>query len=75
MGFSTNELLLATEDEDGHTFGVTIETGTRRLARLNVACRKPASDEVLNSQGADLTAAECRALAKMLVATAELVDE
>jgi len=75
MGSCTNELLLAAEHEDGHTYGVTIETGMQGLARLNIACRKPDCDEVLNSQGADMTSAECRALAKMLLATAELVEE
>lgn len=75
MGFCTNELLLAAEQEDGHTFGVSIETGMHGLARLNVTCWKPGSDEAHNSQGADLTAAECRAFAQMLLATAELVDE
>lgn len=75
MGFCTNELMPSFEHEDGYTFKVTIETGMHGLARLNVACLEPGSDDVHNSQGADLTAAECRSLARMLLATAELIEE
>lgn len=60
---------------EGHTYKVTIETGLRGVGRLNVACLKPDSDDVCNSQGVDLTAAECRALAGMLNATAEMIQE
>jgi len=62
------------EMPDGHTFAVSIETGMRGLARLNVSCNKPASEEEENSQGVDLTPAECRSLANMLNATALLVE-
>lgn len=75
MGFCTNELMPDREHEDGYSFKVTIETSFRGFARLNVACLEPDSDDVHNSQGVDLTAAECRSLAKMLLATAELVEE
>lgn len=75
MGFCTNVLLPEAIHENGYTFKVTIENGMRGLARLNVSCLKPDSDDALNSQGADLTAAECRSLAKMLLATAELAEE
>jgi|APLak6261701877_1056259.scaffolds.fasta_scaffold00037_12 hypothetical protein len=75
MGFCTNELTPDAENKDGHWFKVKIETGMGGLARLNVECLKPDSNDAFNSQGADLTAAECRSLAKMLLATAELVDE
>lgn len=74
MAFSQCEMLLDYELPDGHNYKVVIETGMQGLARLNVACLKPDSDDEVNSQGADLTAAECRALAKMLNATADLID-
>lgn len=75
MGFSTCELIAEAESQEGHTYEVTIETGLQGLGRLNVTCLKPESDEQENSQGVDLTSAECRALAKMLLATALLIDE
>lgn len=75
MGFCTNELWAAVEHEDGYSYKVTVGTGTKGLARLNVTSMKSGSDDEHNSQGADLTAAECRALAKMLLATAALIDE
>lgn len=75
MGFCTCELAPDFEHEDGFTYKVTIETGMRGLARLHVACMKPDNDEERNSQGVDLTAAECRSLAQMLLAYAELMME
>lgn len=75
MGFCTNKLTPEYEHQDGYSYEVAIETGMRGLARLNVSCLKPDSDDVHNTQGADLTAAECRSLAQMLLATAELVEE
>lgn len=75
MGICTSELLPSNDHPEGHTYKVTIETGVRGVGRLNIACLKPDSDEVRNSQGVVLTAAECRALAKMLNATADLVEE
>jgi hypothetical protein len=44
------------------------------LARLNVACINERDGDLKNSQGADLTPAECRALAHMLLSTAEIVE-
>lgn len=75
MALSQCEMFLDYEMEDGHNFKVIIETGMAGLARLNVECLKPDSDEVLNSQGADLTVAECRALAKILNAMADLIED
>ncbi len=75
MGFCTNELIPEREHPDGFSFKVTIETGMRGLARLNVACINESSDQEHNSQGADLSPAECRALAHMLLSTAELVSD
>lgn len=75
MGFSTSELIPEMEDPDGFSFKITIETGMLGLARINVACIDESTDEEENSQGADLSPAECRALAHMLLSTAELVSE
>lgn len=75
MGICCNEILTNCEHSNGSRYKVTIETGSAGLARLNTIALKPNSDTIANSQGIDLTAAECRALAQMLLATAELVNE
>ncbi len=75
MGICTCDLLAAAEGSKGHTYKVTIETGMRGAGRLSIQCIKPNSNELENSQGIDLTAVECRSLAKMLNATADLIDE
>lgn len=75
MGFCTCDLIPEFEHPEGHSYKVTIETAMAGLGRLNVACMKPDSDAVHNSQGADLTAGECRALANMLNAAAALIEE
>ena len=74
MSVSTSELYPQNNHKDGFFSKITIETGVRGLGRLNVASIKTDGDEVDSSQGADLTASECRALAQMLLATACLVD-
>ncbi len=75
MSFSECRLMAEHKMPDGHEFVVSIETGMRGLARLNVSCTKSGSDEEENSQGIDLTPAECRSLANMLNATALLVED
>lgn len=75
MGICTSELLADAESGEGHTYKVTIENAMRGFGRLVVECLKPDSDDCENCQGVDLSAAECRALAKMLNATADLIDE
>lgn len=74
MSICTSELIPLTKHEAGFTYKITIETGMRGYGRLNVACLKPNSDATENSQGTDLSASECRALANMLLATASLLD-
>ncbi|TBR71227.1 MAG: hypothetical protein EPN72_15150 [Nevskiaceae bacterium] len=59
---------------DGYDFKVTIESGMRGVARLNVARMLADEDDPENSQGIDLTPNECRALAKMLEAVAISVE-
>ena len=75
MGTFSNVLMPELEHADGSSYRVSVETSMRGLAGLNVAGLKPESDEEANSQGADLTAAECRSLAQMLLAAAILVEE
>ena len=74
MSMCTSELYPHKEQAGGFSCKVTIETGERGFGRLNVACLKPETDDVENSQGADLTASECRTLAQMLLATACLIE-
>ena len=62
------------ENPDGFSYEVTIETGMRAFARLNVVCLKPDSDDIESGQGVDMSPTECRALAAMLTATAILVE-
>lgn len=75
MGFSTNVLIAEVEHPDGFSFKVTTEAGTPGLARLNIACIEESTAKETNSQGVDLTPAECRALANMLLSAAELVED
>lgn len=75
MSICCNELLPRCEHSNGTHYKVVIETDAAGLARLNAIAMKPNSDAIANSQGVDLTAAECRALAQMLLATAELLNE
>lgn len=75
MSIFVSELLTRHEHPDGHTYKLTLESGITGLSRLNIACLKPDSDEARNSQGVDLTAAECRALAKLLSAAAGLMAD
>lgn len=75
MMISTCELFGSVTLTEGHDFKVTIETGVRGLARLNVACMPEGQDQPVNSQGIDLTPQECRALAKMLEAVAITAED
>lgn len=65
-----------TEQEEKKTEGykVTVESSLKNLARLNVESLKPNSDDVLNSQGVDLSASECRAIANMLITCALVLE-
>lgn len=75
MGFSSCEIVPDDSTADGHTYKVTVDTSINGHARLNIACLEPDGDKELNSQGVDLGVAECRALAKILNATADLAEE
>lgn len=76
MAMSMIEMNLVSEIEhpDGYYYRATIESGVAGLCRLNVDCCEINKDESKNSQGMDLTAAECRALAQMLMASASILD-
>lgn len=65
-----------TSQERNQEFGykVTAEDSLKGLARLNIECLKPNSDDIENSQGVDLTATECRAIANMLINCALLIE-
>lgn len=67
-------LTAKTEHPDGFYYRVTVETGTSDLCRLNVAYYREDEDEAASSQGIDLTAAECKALAQMLLGAAAVLD-
>ncbi|HAS2609604.1 TPA: hypothetical protein P7L42_003364 [Vibrio cholerae] len=48
-------------------YKVTAESSLKGHARLN-------SDDIINSQGVDLTASECRAIANMLISCAIVLE-
>ncbi|WP_345860580.1 hypothetical protein [Shewanella algae] len=56
-------------------YKVTAESSLKGLARLNIECLLPGGDDVYNSQGVDLTASECRAIANMLVSCAIVLEK
>ena len=62
------------EDKKLEGYKVTAESSLKGLARLNIECLKPNSDDTLNSQGVDLTASECRAIANMLITCAVVLE-
>lgn len=70
MSFFNCELVAELEYHDGHTFQVSIGKSFGGYVRMGVECFAPDSDETVNSQGIDLSPAECRSLAKMLEAAA-----
>jgi hypothetical protein len=74
MGYGTCELMASSTTDRDLSFKVVVETGMKDLVRLNVARLRTGSDDYENSQGVDLTASECRALANMLNATADLIS-
>ena len=67
-------LVSRNEHPDGFYYRATVETGTAGLCRLNVACCRNDEDNAESSQGMDLTAAECRALAQMLLGVAIVLE-
>ena len=75
MGFCTNKLTPEITHQEGFGYEITVETGMKGLVRFNVACINEGNGELKKHQGADLTPAECRALAHMLLSTAELVEK
>lgn len=70
----TTELIAGTEHPDGYHFRATVETGMAGLCRLNVSRHREDQDKPEASQGMDLTAAECKALAQMLLGVAAILD-
>lgn len=66
------ELYCAIESPDGHGYQITVENRRRGFVRLNVARLKPNSEQA--SLGANITPAECRALANSLLAAAGLCE-
>lgn len=74
MTILTQTLSAENEDVDGAYYRATVETGAGGLCRLVVARCREDEDRAENSQGMDLTAAECRALAQMLLGVAVLLD-
>jgi hypothetical protein len=74
MGIGACELLVSRNEEKIHSYVVTVESGVGGFARLNVAHKKLYSDDYENAQGVDLYPSELRALAKMLSATADLIE-
>jgi hypothetical protein len=70
----TQALVSENDHPDGFYYRATVETGTEGLCRLNVECCPMGSDEAETSQGMDLTSAECKALAQMLLGVAVLLD-
>ncbi|EGR0524968.1 TPA: hypothetical protein I6W77_003123 [Vibrio cholerae] len=55
-------------------YKVTAESSLKGHARLNIEILKPNSDDIINSQGVDLTASECRAIANMLISCAIVLE-
>lgn len=74
MTFLNCELIAELEHQDGSTYQVSLETGPWGYVRMGVKCLAPDSDEAVNSQGIDLSPAECRSLAKLLEALAATVE-
>lgn len=68
------KLRAETEHLDGYCYHATVESGVEDLCRVNIACHNVDNDDTLSSQGMDLTAAECRAFAQMLLAAAAILD-
>ncbi|MEZ8238601.1 MULTISPECIES: hypothetical protein [Vibrio] len=64
----------AQETANANGYKVTAESSLKGYARLNIECLAPDSDEPVNSQGVDLTASECRAVAKMLEGCAIVLE-
>lgn len=75
MSFCKNELYTEIEHPDGYNYKITVEDSMKGLARINIQCLPQDSDNPVNSQGADLLPEECRALAHMLIALAELNEK
>jgi hypothetical protein len=65
--------LLAEELHGDCSYTVTIEESIPGLARLNIEAKSEGQnpDGFNNSQGVDLTGAECEAIGKHLIAVAE----
>lgn len=74
MGLGVCELMVSSTTDRNLSFNVVVETGMKDLVRLNVACLRTGRADYENSQGIDLTASECRSLANMLNATADLIS-
>jgi hypothetical protein len=74
MGFCTSKLTPELDHPDGLSYEVTVETGAEGRVRLNVASINGDDLTETRAQGADLTPAECRSLAHMLLSTAELAE-
>lgn len=70
----TQTLISQNDHPDGHYYRATVETGMAGLCRLNVECCPEDEDKAVSSQGMDLTAAECKALAQMLLSVAAILD-
>jgi len=70
----TTELIAETRHPDGYHFRATVETSAADLCRLNVSRHREDEDEAEAGQGMDITAAECKALAQMLLGVAAILD-
>lgn len=69
--FSSELSLLSNDDL---WFKVSVESGMANFTRIYVSQGIMNSDKHQNGQGIDLQPQECRALAKMLLAAAELAE-
>lgn len=63
------------DSENGAAYLITAETSLKGSSRLNIECFNPETDETVNSQGVDLTRKECLALANILIANAQAMEE
>ena len=63
------------EIDEKHWFRVNVEIGMKGTVRMNVQVAEFDSDEALNSQGIDLSPAECRAVANMLCTAADIREQ
>jgi hypothetical protein len=70
----SSELIATTKHSDGFEFRATVETGLAGLCRLNVSRHREDDDTVDGGQGIDLTPAECRALAQMLLGVTAILE-